>query len=84
MDNNEFSFEALLNCDDFSCYESLSTNYAKDDFLKTVKEYVTDEKAVEKIKRENEDLAYCTFNDAFKQGFKFAVKSMIFILKQGV
>ncbi|MDE5740976.1 MAG: hypothetical protein K2H90_00840, partial [Oscillospiraceae bacterium] len=84
MDNNEFSFDELLNCDDFSRYESIATHYARSDFLKMITEYVKDEKAVEKIKRESEELVYCAFNDAFKQGFKFAVKSIIFILKQGV
>lgn len=81
MDNNEFSFDALLNCDEFSRYKSLETMYAMDDFLKAVRECVSDEKAVEKIKRENTNLTYCIFNDAFKQGFCFAVKSFKFLLK---
>lgn len=81
MDNNEFSFDALLNCDEFSRNESFTTYYAKSNFLKVVGEYVSDEGAVKKIKRECEDVAYCVFNDAFKQGFCFAVKSAKFMLK---
>ena len=51
------------------------------DFLETVMENTDGEKAAEKIKRESEDVVYCVFNDAFKQGFCFAVKSVKFLLK---
>lgn len=80
MDNNEFSFDALLRNDEFSRSESLATHYAKSDFLEAVREYVSDEKAVEKLSRECEDVAYCVFEDAFKQGFCFAVKSARFFM----
>ena len=50
------------------------------DFLNAVKECAGDENAVEKIKRESTNLMYYTFNDAFKQGFCFAVKSLKFML----
>lgn len=81
MDNNEFSLDALLRCDEFSRTESLAAFYAKSDFGAVVREHVSDEEAVEKIKRECEDVAYCVFDDAFKQGFCFAVKSVKFLLK---
>ena len=81
MDNNEFSLEELLNCSDFSRYESISTRNAAEDFLNTVKAHTEDEKSAEKIKRVCDDLVYCTFHDAFKQGFCFAVKSIKFLLK---
>lgn len=80
MDNNEFSFDALLNCDEFSRYKSPEAIYAINDFLNAVKECAGDENAVEKIKRESTNLMYYTFNDAFKQGFCFAVKSLKFML----
>ncbi|MBD5140563.1 MAG: hypothetical protein HDT25_03985 [Ruminococcus sp.] len=81
MDNNEFSLDDLLNCSDFSRYESMAARYAMEDFLQTVKENTDGEKAFEKIKQDGRDLAYCTFNDGFKQGFCFAVKSVKFLLK---
>lgn len=81
MDDNEFSFDALLNCDEFTYYESFMTHYAKDDFFKALEECVSDEKALERIKRENKDMMYCVFSDGFKQGFCFAVKSVKFLLK---
>ena len=81
MDNNEFDLDALLNCDEFSRRKSPEAIYAMDDFLKVVKENVGDENAAEKIKRESNNLMYHTFNDAFKQGFCFAVKSVKFLMK---
>ncbi|MBD5147012.1 MAG: hypothetical protein HDT21_14080 [Ruminococcus sp.] len=81
MDNNEFDLDALLDCDAFVRYESVEAKCAMDDFLKTVKENTDGEKTVEKIKRDLNDLVYYTFNDAFKQGFCFAVKSVKFLLK---
>lgn len=81
MDNNEFSLDELLNCSDFARYESMTAKYAMEDFLATVKENTDGEKAAEKIKRDCNDLIYCTFNDAFKQGFCFAIKSIKFLLK---
>lgn len=81
MDNNEFNLDELLNCDEFSRRKSPEAIYAMDDFLKVVKENVGDENTAEKIKRESNNLMYYTFNDAFKQGFCFAVKSVKFLLK---
>ncbi len=81
MDNNEFSLDELLNCSDFSRYESMAARCAMEDFLRTVKENTDGEKSAEKITRDCKDLVYCTFNDAFKQGFCFAVKSVKFLLK---
>lgn len=81
MDNNEFNLDELLRCDEFSRYESMETRDAMNDFLETVKENTDGEKAAEKIKRDCDDLIYCTFHDAFKQGFCFAVKSVKFLLK---
>lgn len=81
MDNNEFDLDELLRCDEFSRYESMATRDAMNDFLETVMENTDGEKAAEKIKRESEDVVYCVFNDAFKQGFCFAVKSVKFLLK---
>lgn len=78
---NEFSFDALLNNDEFARYKSPEAMYAMEDFLKAVTECVGDEKSVEKIKKESNDLSYCAFNDGFKQGFCFAVKSLKFMLK---
>lgn len=81
MDNNEFSLDDLLNSDEFSRRKSPETIYAMDDFLKVLAECVSDEKAAEKIKLENTNLMYCTFNDAFKQGFCLAVRSVKFLMK---
>lgn len=81
MDNNEFDLDELLRCSEFSRYESMATRDAMNDFLETVKENTDSEKAAEKIKRDCDDLIYCTFHDAFKQVFCFAVKSVKFLLK---
>lgn len=81
MDNNEFDLDDLIDNSEFSRCESMATRDAAEDFLKTVKENTDGEKAAEKIKRDCDDLVYCTFHDAFKQGFCFAVKSVKFLLK---
>lgn len=81
MDANEFSFNALLSCSEFLPVESASTAYSSDELEKFLKENVTDDDILTEIKKLTEDYVCSSYNDAFKQGFCFAVKSIKFLLK---
>lgn len=81
MDTNEFSFDALLSSSDFSSVESAGTSYAYNELETILKENVKDDGVSSKIKKLAEDYACSSYNDAFKQGFCFAVKSIKFLLK---
>ncbi|MEZ3453807.1 MAG: hypothetical protein K1W17_05495 [Oscillospiraceae bacterium] len=80
MDLNEFSFDALLSSSDFSSVESARTSYAYNELETVLKENVKDDVSSE-IKKLAEGYACSAYNDAFKQGFCFAVKSIKFLLK---
>lgn len=80
MDPNEFSFDALLSSSDFLSVESARTSYAYNELETVLKENVKDDVSSE-IKKLAEDYACSAYNDAFKQGFCFAVKSIKFLLK---
>lgn len=81
MDINEFSFDALLDSDCFIHYESVETRCAMNNLFKLIENNVSDEKAVDMIHGACSDYGSYKFNDAFKQGFCFAVKSLKFMLK---
>lgn len=81
MDPNEFSLDALLSCSDFMSVESARTTYSSNKLETFLKENVKDNDVSSEIKRLAEDYACSSYNDAFKQGFCFAVKSIKFLLK---
>lgn len=81
MDANEFSFDALLSSSEFMSVESARTAYSYSEFETFLKENVKDGDVSSEIKKLVEDYACCSYNDAFKQGFVFAVKSIKFMLK---
>lgn len=81
MDPNEFSFDALLSSSDFLSVESARTSYAYNELETVLKENVKDDGVSSEIKKLAEDYACSAYNDAFKQGFCFAVKSIKFLLK---
>lgn len=81
MDTNEFSFEALLSSSEFLSFESARTSYAYNELETLLKENVKDDGVSFEIKKLAGDYACSSFNDAFKQGFCFAVKSIKFLLK---
>lgn len=81
MDNNEFSFDALLDCDVFVRSESVEARCALIRLSELVEKNVGDEKTADIIQGAESDYAYYLFRDAFKQGFCFAVKSLKFMLK---
>ncbi len=81
MDANEFSFDALLSCSEFISVESARTGYSFNKLESFLKENIKDDDVSEEIKKLAEDYACSSYNDAFKQGFCFAVKSIKFILK---
>lgn len=81
MDINEFSLDALLNCDEFAHYESIETRCAANNFFDLIKKNLSDIKTVDLIHGAASDYRSYVFNDAFKQGFCFAVKAMKFMLK---
>lgn len=80
MDANEFSLDALLSCSEFMSVESARTAYSFDELENFLKENVKDDVSSE-IQKLTEDYACSLYNDAFKQGFCFAVKSIKFLLK---
>lgn len=81
MDKNEFSFEALFNCCDFRFSESPSF---KEDYAELNSIFET-EMCTSDLKNRLDSVAHrCIYDarsDAFKQGFRFAVKSIKFMLK---
>ncbi|MDE6747002.1 MAG: hypothetical protein K2J72_10265 [Oscillospiraceae bacterium] len=81
MDNNQFSLDALLDSDDFCRYESIETRCAMDRLFELVEKNVSDAKTVDVIRVAGRDYRSHLFNDAFKQGFCFAVKTIKFMLK---
>lgn len=81
MDPNEFSLDALLSCCEFLSVESAKTSYSFNEFQAFLKKNVTDFEISSEIEALVEDYACSKYNDAFKQGFCFAVKSIKFMLK---
>ncbi len=81
MDNNQFSFEALLESDDFCRYESIETRCAMNSLFDLVENNVSDKKIVDMIHGACSNYGRRKFCDAFAQGFCFAVKSIKFMMK---
>lgn len=81
MEPNEFSLDALLSCSDFKPAESIRTSGEFDSFEKFIEENVKEEKISFEIKNLAENYGCSSYNDGFKQGFCFAVKSIKFMLK---
>ncbi|MDE6764635.1 MAG: hypothetical protein K2J73_13290 [Oscillospiraceae bacterium] len=81
MDINDFSFDALLECDVFARYESIETRCAMNSLFEYIEKNVSDVKTVNMIHGALSDCRSYIFNDAFKQGFCFAVKTIKFMLK---
>ena len=81
MDANEFSFDALLSSSEFMSVESAKTGYSFVELENFLKENVKDDDISFEIKKLAEDYACSAYNDAFKQGFCFAVKSIKFLMK---
>ena len=81
MDANEFSFDALLSSSEFISVESARTSYSFNELENFLKENIKDNDISTEIKKLAEDYACSSYNDAFKQGFCFAVKSIKFMLK---
>lgn len=81
MDPNEFSLDALLSSSEFISVESARTSYSCNELETFIKENVKDDDISFEIKKLAEDYACSSYNDAFKQGFCFAVKSIKFLLK---
>lgn len=81
MEPNEFSLDALLSCSDFKPEESMKTSDKFDEFEEFAEENVKDEKILFNIKTLAENYGCSSYNDGFKQGFCFAVKSIKFLLK---
>lgn len=81
MDINEFSLDALLDCDEFARRESIETRCAMDRLFEHIEMNISDTKTVDMIHSIASDCRCYIFNDAFKQGFCFAVKAMKFMMK---
>ncbi len=81
MDPNEFSFDKLLSCSEFISVQSARTSNELNELESFLAENVKDEKISLQIKNIAENYGCAAYNDAFKQGFCFAVKSIKFLLK---
>ncbi len=84
MDCNKFSFDALFKSSDFKIYESKKLLSAFRNLNEVLELYVKDFDTRQKIESAALDCTTYAQHSSFKQGFCFAVKSIIFILKQGV
>lgn len=81
MDNNEFSFDALFKCGEFSRYESTKTGYSYNELEQFIDKNIKDSDISDELKSNIEAYRCLSFDDGFKQGFCFAVKSLKFMLK---
>lgn len=81
MDNNDFSFDELLKNCSFVPYESKATILSYDELHKFLKENIADNDVTEEIESLASDHGCKNFDDGFKQGFCFAVKSIKFLMK---
>ena len=81
MDYNEFSLDALLDSDCFIRNESVETRCAMNNLFEFIEKNISDKKIVDMIHGACSDYGSYKFNDAFKQGFCFAVKTIKFMLK---
>lgn len=81
MDNNEFSFDALFKCGEFRRYESTKTSYAYNELEQLIDKNIKDDDISDELKSDIEHYRCLSFDDGFKQGFCFAVKSLKFMLK---
>ncbi|MBD5141518.1 MAG: hypothetical protein HDT25_08915 [Ruminococcus sp.] len=84
MDCNKFSFDALFKNGDFKIHESKKLLSAFRNLNDVLELYVKDCDIRQKIENAALDCTTYAQHGSFKQGFCFAVKTIIFILKQGV
>lgn len=81
MDNNEFSFDALFKCCEFNTCESTETSYAYNELEQLIDKSIKDDDISDELKSDIEHYRCLSYDDGFKQGFCFAVKSLKFMLK---
>lgn len=81
MDNNEFSFDALFKCGEFRRCEGTKTSYAYNELEQFIGKSIKDDDISDELKSDIENYRCLSFDDGFKQGFCFAVKSLKFMLK---
>lgn len=81
MDNNEFSFDALFKCGGFRSCESTKTSYAYNELERFIDKNIKDSDIADELRSNAESYRCSSFDDGFKQGFCFAVKSLKFMLK---
>lgn len=84
MNCNKFSFDALFGSSDYKIHESKELLSAFRKLNDVLELYVNESDIRQKIENAALDCTISAQRGSFKQGFKFAVKSIIFILKQGV
>lgn len=81
MDENEFSFEALLKNGEFKIYESEKLLAAFKNLNDVLESYITDTVIRSKIESAALNCSLEAQHGSFKQGFYFAIKSIKFMLK---
>lgn len=81
MDNNEFSIDKLLESCDFERYESCTTREVMNELFDIIKRKIDDEKTADYVISTATGYGCMVFNDAFKQGFCFAMKAFKFLMK---
>lgn len=81
MDKNKFSLDELLKCCEFVPYESKSAILSYDEMQLFLEKNINDKGIVMKIESLAGNFGKRNFDDGFKQGFCFAVKSIKFLMK---
>lgn len=81
MDSNEFSFDALFDNDDFIRYESKETKIFFGSLCEFAENNLKGNILEDAFHDHISDYRNSIFNDGFKQGFCFAVKSIKFLMK---
>lgn len=81
MDNNLFSLDELLKNDKFVPYESKATERSYDEMMSFLKSNISKKNVCDEIESLADAYGNMNFDDGFKQGFCFAVKSIKFLMK---
>ena len=81
MDNNNFSLDELLKNSKFVPYESRETSHSYDNLIAFLKNNISKKAVYDEIECLASDHGNHNFDDGFKQGFCFAVKSIKFLMK---
>lgn len=81
MDNNQFTLDDLLKSNKFIPNESRATVLSYNEMLSFLQSNVLEKDVSDEIECFAAAYGNCNFDDGFKQGFCFAVRTIKFLMK---